>query len=253
MDLNEIEQSVVATRGIKVIPSNAKNASEKKFVIEGTYYDRGETVEFLLRMNDTDGKLFSQETVAISKKLILEKNLTLYPKNKKIAEMVQEDFDDTEEEIKNEKKRTKRAGEKIGIAAAMLDMEGNLANTLYPNDVVKFKIMTDCDCYISIFCIDANGKKMWLPMSNNFMEEGKIRFFPDLRGRVLKVNDDGTFGAEEIIVYAATDEKCLPATNAGGKYSSQDLQMIMRRQKAIRENSNVSVGTFKITYTILER
>lgn len=247
-DLTEYEQAGIATRGLNMGMSiKAKTVTEKKYVIDGKYYDKGNNVELVLLMRDSDGNVFSQKTALIAKDFIEEKKLNLFPANNSISEEIQKDFEKVEiEQEKNEKK-------KISLAASMLDSNGGLVNILYPNDIVKFKISADTDCYIAILCIDANGIKNWLPTKNNFLEADSPRLFPDISGAVLRVSDDGVYGAEQVVIYASTNETGLPNQNDNGKYNNQDLHLIMKKQQNAKQNKNYQTGTFKITYTIMEK
>lgn len=247
-ELSEYEQAGIATRGLSMgMSANAKKAGEKKYILDGKYYDKGSYIELALSMHDADGNVFAKKTASIDKSIIDEFNLTLYPENKKIAETIQTDFDKTE----NEQKKSSKSS--VAIAASMLDSSGSLVNILHPNDIVRFKISTDTDCYIAILCIDADGIKTWLPTTNNYMEADKPRMFPDISGAVLKVDNNGVYGAEQVIIYACTNEAGLPNQNDNGKYSNQDLHLIMKKQQSAKENKSYQTGTFKITYTVMEK
>jgi len=250
VELDESEQSLVATRGIyKVNSVDDDGAANSKFVLNGRYSEKGKDVELRLELFKTSGDLFSSIYITIPASVIKENNLTLYPVNRDLSQMIQKDFEaSTTGAIGISKDASK-----IRLIAAMMDKHGNMVNMLKPNDIVKFKIRCDTDCYISILCIDANGVKQWLPINNQFMEAGTSRYFPDFKGQVLKVADDGVFGAEQIIIYASTEKSGLPPTVSEGKYNSQDLQAIMRNQRNVRQNANFKSGNFKITYTIVEK
>lgn len=262
-ELTEYEQAGIATRGVNMgMSKKTKMNKNPAYNLDGVYYDRGNNIELVLTMHNADGKIFAKKSAFISKSVILENKLTLYPENKRLAESIQTDFDTSEKELENEKSKKNEKNSynskpddsaKIGIAASMLDAGGSLVNMLYPNDKVSFKISTDKDCYLAILCIDANGVKTWLPMTNNFIEADKVRLFPDIPGAVLRVSDDGVFGAEQVIIYACSKEEALPSQTDGGKYSNSDLHTIMRRQKSVRNYGDLASGTFKITYTILQK
>ena len=76
--------------------------------------------------------------------------------------------------------------------------------------------------------------------------------FPDISGSVLRVANDGVFGAEQVIIYASTSKDSLPSQGDNGKYTSQDLHMIMKNQQNAKKDKNSKSGTFKITYTIMK-
>ena len=262
-ELTEYEQAGIATRGLNMgMSKKARTNKNPAYNLDGVYYDRGSNIELVLTMHNADGKVFAKRSAFIPKSVISENKLTLYPENKNLAETVQTDFETSEKELEKEKsekndknfdnsKAEKSA--KIGLSASMLDANGNLVNMLYPNDKVCFKISADKDCYLAILCIDANGAKSWLPMTNNFIEADKVRLFPDISGAVLRVADDGVFGAEQVIIYACSKKEGLPSKTDGGKYSSSDLHAIMRRQKSVRNYGDLESGIFKITYTILKK
>lgn len=143
--------------------------------------------------------------------------------------------------------------QKINLSAVAINGRGIPSSNYYPNDEIKFKIKADRDCFVSILYIDPNGEKTWLPANNDFLEAGQERIFPDLRGVTLRIADNGVFGNEQVVVYASNDKECLPNTNDYSKFNSQDLQVIMRRQRAIRKKSNIAAGSAKINYTILRK
>lgn len=166
----------------------------------------------------------------------------MYPENIKITNEIQHDFDSS----KNNEKSS------IQISASMLDYSDNLVNVLYPNDIIKFKIITSHDCYISILLIAADGEKSWLPIDNNYMRGGEARYFPDIPGAVLRVVD-GFFGAEQVVIYAASNRSELPQQEEDSKYNSNDLKVITRKFELQKSNQNVTPGVFKITYTVMRR
>lgn len=139
---------------------------------------------------------------------------------------------------------------KINISGTMLDRLNNPVSVVHPDDEIKFKVTTDKDCYLSILCIDAHGVKFWLPIKNNFIEANSSRNFPDLAGQRLYVSNDGTFGDEQIIIYAASSEEGLPLQTNNLKYTNQDLQMIMKKQVYTRKNKDFSAGICNIYYRI---
>lgn len=257
-DLSEYEQSGITTRGLgRGIGDDNSTSKQKKLILDGTYTPDSGHILFQLRLHDVDGAFFEYGAVWVS--LEEAADYTLYPTNIKLAETVQEDFNeitnqtDTTDSNQNnsEKQNTKSAG-RINLSASMLDSNGELVNILHPNDVVRFKITADFDCYIAILCIDANGVKTWLPTTSNFMEANVSRLFPDISGAVLRVANDGVFGAEQVVIYASTGKEGLPSQGDNGKYTSQDLHMIMKNQQNARKDKNNKTGTFKITYTIIK-
>ena len=254
-ELSEYEQAGIATRGLTMgMSKKARTGGEKRYILDGTYRENAPYVELTLSMHDADGAVLAVHTARIAQSVLDAQQLTLYPQNKQLAQTIQADFDTvvTETEHEQDSPQQKPRERPIGIAASMLDAGGNLVNMLRANDIVRFKICADTDCYLAILCIDANGAKTWLPITDNFLEADRVRLFPDIAGAVLRVADDGVFGAEQVVIYACTDERGLPARQAGGKYASEDLHAIMRKQKLAREQANYGIGTFKITYTIME-
>lgn len=250
-ELSEYEQAGIATRGLTMgMSSKARKFSEKNFILDGKYYDKGKNIELVLSMHDAEGNIFGKKTALLDKAFISEQKLTLFPANQKFAESVQEDFELTldKEGIPEKQKKSK-----IGLSASMLDSGGSLVNILHPNDIVRFKISSDSDCYVAILCIDAKGVKTWLPLNNSFLETDKPRLFPDIAGAVLRVANDGVFGAEQVVIYACSEKEGLPSQTESGKYSSQDLHLIMKNQQNAKKNKSYGTGTFKITYTIMEK
>ena len=260
-ELSEYEQSGIATRGLsRGIGDDNSTDTQNKYIIDGKYYAEKDYILLELTMHDVDGKVSELGVAVISYKEA--EGYTLYPANINLAQTVQQDFDKTNDEInqkdstksdkKNSETKKTETPTRINIAASMLDSDGNLVNMLHPNDIVRFKINADMDCYIAILCIDANGEKTWLPTTSNFMEANTPRMFPDISGAVLRVANDGVFGAEQVIIYASTSKDSLPSQGDNGKYSSQDLHMIMKNQQNAKKDKSNKSGTFKITYTIIQ-
>lgn len=261
-DLSEYEQSGIATRGLgRGIGDDNSTSKQKKLILDGTYTPESGHILFQLTLHDVENDFW--EYAAIWVTLEEAADYTLYPTNIKLAETVQEDFNeitnqtDTTDSNQNNNQNNSQvnntaSAKRITLAASMLDSNGELVNILHPNDVVRFKITADFDCYIAILCIDANGEKTWLPTTSNFMEANVSRLFPDISGAVLRVANDGVFGAEQVVIYASTGKEGLPSQGDNGKYTSQDLHMIMKNQQNARKNKNNKTGTFKITYTIIK-
>ena len=95
---------------------------------------------------------------------------------------------------------------KINISGSMVNERGEAVSVLKPNDIVRFKVRSDRDCYIAIMMVDARGEKSWLATVNNFLEAGIVRTFPDIAGATLRASDDGVSGDEYVVIYACTDE-----------------------------------------------
>ena len=261
-ELSEYEQSGIATRGLgRGIGDDNSTSKQKKLILDGTYTPDSGHILFQLTLHDVENEFWEFAASWVTLEEVT--GYTLYPTNIKLAETVQEDFNeitnqtDTTDSNQNnnqnnsQKQNTKTAG-RINLSASMLDSNGELVNILHPNDVVRFKITADFDCYIAILCIDANGVKTWLPTISNFMEANVSRLFPDISGAVLRVANDGVFGAEQVVIYASTGKEGLPSQGDNGKYTSQDLHMIMKNQQNARKDKNNKTGTFKITYTIIK-
>ncbi len=97
----------------------------------------------------------------------------------------------------------------ISVSAVMINSNGQEVTVLHPGDIIRFKITSDTNAYLAILCIDAQKEESWLPLQNNYIRAGESRIFPDIAGAVLRVQD-GIFGNEQVIVYAATVETDLP-------------------------------------------
>ena len=263
-DLKPEEQTIVTTRGAFGGVATAKNTGTRKYILNGTYYEVGNNVELILELYDMENKLFASETAIIPMSVIQDRKLSLYPQNIELAEQVQKDFVNTENEIEEVKnnvialpednpKEFKSSGnDSVVITAAMLDKEYNLVNVLYPQDLVQFMIATNKNSYIALLCIDANGMKSWLPIENNFIPAGEVRTFPDIANTVFKVVD-GVYGAEQILVYASSSPKSLPNQQSSGRYKENDIQQITRGIMAVTQDDSEEYETsvFKITYTVL--
>ena len=112
------------------------------------------------------------------------------------------------------------------LKACIIDKNGNPVTTLRPRDVIRFKVESNKNAYLAILCIDAKGKEEWLPMDNNFIRAGESRVFPDLQGAVLRV-DEGMYGNEKVVVYAANSQSELPnqGTVMGVKSGTRGLSL----------------------------
>lgn len=248
--MGESEQVVVATRSVNLGMMKKKNTTSRKYVIDGIYIERNENIVLTLFMRDSDGEIVSEQTAEIRKKEIDDKKLTLYPENIKLAAMIQQDFDSVSQ-VNVQENKMADAEKKILIAASMLDKENNLVNILYPDDTVKFKVSTNHNCYLAILMISADGEKQWLPISDSFMTANTTRYFPDIPGAVLRVMD-GFFGAEQVVIYAASTREALPPQTDEGIYTKQNLQQT-RKFQLERQQEDVAMGTFKITYTVMRK
>lgn len=263
-DLKPEEQTIVATRGAFGGVAAAKNTGTRKYILNGTYYKVGNNVELILELYDMENKLFASETAIIPMSVIQDRKLSLYPQNIELAEQVQEDFTNAESEIEkannnetismenNQQEFKSKGNNSTVITAAMLDVEYNLVNILFPQDIVQFMISTNKDSYIALLCIDANGMKSWLPIENNFIPAGEVRTFPDIANTVFKVVD-GVYGAEQILVYASSSPKGLPNQQSNSSYAKNDIQLITRGIMAVTQDDSEEYETsvFKITYTVL--
>ena len=265
-ELSEYEQSGIATRGLgRGIGDDDSNQNQKKLILDGRYTTDDGHILFMLTLRDVENEFWEYAAVWVS--FEEAKGYTLYPENIELAETVQEDFNEstqiestdstdttvsTDTKEKTSEVNNNTSASRITLAASMLNSSGELVNILHPNDIVRFKITADFDCYIAILGIDANGEKTWIPTTSNFMEANTPRYFPDISGSVLRVANDGVFGAEQVVIYASTSKDGLPSKGDNGKYTSQDLHMIMKNQQNARKNKDNKTGTFKITYTIIK-
>ena len=139
---------------------------------------------------------------------------------------------------------------KINISGSMVNERGEAVSVLKPNDIVRFKVRSDRDCYIAIMMVDARGEKSWLATVNNFLEAGIVRTFPDIAGATLRASDDGVSGDEYVVIYACTDENGLPSKDDTATFQSQDLHMIMKRQQNAK--SNALYGNVRIRYRLVK-
>ena len=234
-ELSEYEQAGIATRNSNLLRMNpnAKNNKDNNYNIDGKYFDKGKNVELVLTLYSTeDGKVVATRTASISKTVINEKQLTLYPFNVGNAEAIQNTLATIEKDS-------------IHLAASMLDNDRCLVDILHPNDKVYLKILSDMDCYIALLNIDANQETSFIPVRKNALKAGAVRYFPSNLEGDLYVKDDGVFGAEQVIIFASTDEDCLPNQNL----VKQDFQTILKEFQ--KQNVSNESGVFKIPYTIL--
>ena len=257
-ELSDYEQAGIMTRGINSgMSKKARTNNDPAYNLDGKYYERGDNIELVLTLCNSDKKIFAEKSAFIPKAVLSKNKLTLYPKNKGLAETIQEDFDKSEKELEEEQsaQARKKSAKNIGLAASIILVDSReLVNILKPKDRFRIRITADTDCYLAILGINANGEKNWLSPDYNFIRADQSREFPDRKSEGdYIIEDDGVFGAEQVIIYAATDESILPHKAIdSGKYSNEDLHAIMRKQQAVRRNTNQATGTFKITYTIME-
>ena len=111
------------------------------------------------------------------------------------------------------KSAAKQTKKKSGFSASMIDETGNEISVLHPGNVIRFRVVSDKSAYLAILCIDAHGEEEWLPLENNYIRAGESRIFPDIAGTVLRV-DEGIYGKEQVVVYAAGSERELPNQNS---------------------------------------
>lgn len=257
--LDTQEQTGIATRGASF--GKTKKAANNKFILSGTYYENNNMVELTLELSTTDGTLFASETALIPLTEITNRHLNLYPENKRQAEDIKETFEKAAEEIQTKKKVLEKKEAKditgtedsdsIEITAAMLDKDFNLVDILFPGDTVQFMVSTDKDAYISIMGIDANGIRYSLPVNNNFLKAGNRRIFPDsdVEYQVL----DNVFGAEYLLIYAASDPSGLPPAVEDGTYTSETIIKATRRMSAVKKTKKIHTGIFIIPYTVMKK
>ena len=248
---DESEQVVVATRTVNLGMMKKKKNAERKYVIDGTYVEKKENILLTLFMRDSDGEIISEQTAEIRKKEIDDKRLTIYPENIKLAKMIQQDFNSAEQLNSQKNKMSSTEKKEIMISASMLDRENNLVNILYTGDTVRFKVSTNYNCYIAILMISADGEKQWLPVRDDFICANTPRYFPDFPGSVLRVVD-GFFGAEQVVIYAATTHEELPPQTDEESYTKENLQQT-RKFQLERQQEDVATGIFKITYTVMRK
>ncbi len=126
----------------------------------------------------------------------------------------------------------------LGITVSMINQNDENINIVHPKDVIRFKVSSDKNTYLAILCIDANGEEEWLPLQNNYIRAGESRIFPDISGIVLRVQD-GVFGNERVVVYAATKENELPSQ-----------ENIMSTRKLVLANESSELVTSELTYRV---
>lgn len=230
---------IAATRGA---PMKPRKASKKKFVLTGTYQQVEDNVEVYLFLKTEGGADFSSAKVLIPMSEVTKRKLTLYPQNVEQAKEVYKDVESSKKTAaKQEPEKT------ISVTAAMLDSENNVVDILHPGDVVNFVVNCDCDCYIAIMGIDANGNKYWLPIENPKMNANEARRFPDSDVEYTIV--DGVFGAELLYVYAADSPSGLPKLTDDEKYQPNAIASTTRGFVATKKSGKK--GVFAIPYTVI--
>lgn len=132
------------------------------------------------------------------------------------------------------------------LAAMVIDQDGKSVSVLHPGDVVRFRVSSEKSAYLAILCIDANGEENWLPMNDNYIRAGESRIFPDLQGVQMRV-DEGTYGKEQVIVYAAPSERDLPnQRNMMGVKGTRGFSLVSG-------NGGSETKTRTINYTVERR
>lgn len=210
-------------------------------VLSSTFARKGNKVQVFFSYRQFAGNTKKSSVIFSTGNL---PSMNYLPDNYELAKDVAADFANAEDDA---------TFQHFHITATMLDEKDNRVDILHPNDTVRFLICTSVDSYIALLSIDANGDKNWLPLNDNFLKANKEYTFPDIQGQVYKVVD-GVYGAEQIIVYAATSPAGLPNQDSGGTYRRGDIQQTTRGIMAVKEQSAESYETsvFKITYTVLE-
>ncbi|MCR4953090.1 MAG: DUF4384 domain-containing protein [Treponema sp.] len=128
----------------------------------------------------------------------------------------------------------------LGISLCMINQNDETTNVVHPKDVIRFKVSSVKNAYLAILCIDVNNEEEWLPLENNFIRAGESRIFPDKQGITLYVQD-GFFGNEKVVVYAASSENELP--------QQKNFIETGTRKFAIA-NENSEVVTAEINYRV---
>lgn len=198
------------------------------------FVERGAVLELFLDFRPLAGNAKKSSFEISSQNL---PGFNVKPANQNIVENLNDDFS-----------KSNNSSGGIAIQAAMLDKDGNLVDVLYPDDIVRFMVHVDKDSYIAILCIDAAGQKSWLPIENNFVRAGQTRYFPDISDIDFRVLY-GTYGSEQILIYASETAQGLPAQTNSGEYKNGDLQNITRAIGGIKKGSSV----YKIGYAVLEK
>ena len=222
---------------------DAEKWVQRKFpagVLASTFMRQGDKVQVFFSYKQFAGNT-KKSSVTFSASSL--RNMKYEPDNYELAKDIAADFMETENDM---------TGDSFRIKASMLDEHNKQVDILHPNDIVRFKVSTEKDAYIAILCIDAYGYKEWLPVRDNFIRAGESRMFPDIAGQVFKVVD-GVYGAEQIIIHAATSPAGLPAQDSGGTYTRGDIRHISRGIMAVKQQSaeEYETNVYKITYTVM--
>lgn len=244
--LDEQSQVVVATRGLNTgMKKHRKNQKENEYAIDGIYIENKDSVELTLSLLDGNGNTVISETAIFSLSDIKNKKLTLYPQNVAVSQIVQKDF---------EKAKAETSNGKIMVTASMVDMDGNLVNTLQPGDTVRFIITVNSDAYIAIQGIDAQQDVYWLPVEDSYIPAGTTRIFPDGDMEYQVMN--GVFGAEQLIIHAASSIEGLPNQSIQGLYSNGMINKTRGfgavTKSNVKNDESIKTGLFKISYTVVE-
>lgn len=135
---------------------------------------------------------------------------------------------------------TNSSNNPLGISVIMINQNDEITNVVHPKDVIRFKVSAAKNAYLAILCIDVNNEEEWLPIENNFIRAGESRIFPDKQGLTLYVQD-GFFGNEKVVVYAATSESELPRQN-------EFIEAETR--KFVIANEDPRLATAEISYSV---
>ncbi|EID84234.1 hypothetical protein MSI_23000 [Treponema sp. JC4] len=128
-----------------------------------------------------------------------------------------------------------------GLMASMINENGDDVSVLYPADIIRFRVSSEKNAYLAILCIDAKGDEEWLPIQNNYIRAGESRIFPDIPGAVLRV-DEGMFGDEQVVVYAANTEEELPNRKSIMAINgSRGLSLVSGSTSAVKETINYTI------------
>lgn len=239
-------QKVVATRGVNMgmMKKNVQNENETTYILDGNYKENAENVEIIFTLLTKNGSKAKKVLAKIPLEEVRSERLSLYPGNVETAKEIHKDFENAQNKTTNGK---------IKIAASMLDKNGNLVNILHPGDIVRFRITSDSDAYIAIQGFDAENDMYWLPVKNNFIKAGETREFPD-DGTAYQVMD-GIFGAEHLVIHAASEKDGLPEQSEEAEYQAGMIGKT-RGLTAVKTGKaggkKVNTGAFKISYTVIE-
>lgn len=207
-------------------------------IISSTFSEKNNEVTIFFEYMQLLGSKKTTKVVVSTKNL---PGLQYEPKNYELAQGVYMDIKEAELIAKRSPEKT------IKITATMLDSDNKPVDTLYPDSIVHFRIVSpEKNAYITVQNITADKKTIWL-VQNKLIHAGVPWNSPNFKP------EDNVYGQETIYVYAATSPDGLPIPDMESEYIPGMITSATRGLMLDLSDDGIATGTVPLTYTIMER